>query len=85
MERYEKLYFKVKRGGSLKGKPFNAVYNEWKDTFGTPTDYYEQMIRKVEVLGVEFFKSKPIDDITEGDLYEMMGRLGENAGAIIPH
>ena len=77
MERYEKLYFKVKRGGSLKGKPFNAVYNEWKDTFGIPTDYYEQMIRKVEVLGVEFFKSKPIDDITEGDLYEMMGRLGK--------
>lgn len=77
LERYEELYFKVKRGGSLKGKPFNAVYNEWKNTFDTTTEYYEQMIRKVEVLGVALFKSKPIDEITEGDLYEMMGGLRE--------
>lgn len=75
LDRYEALYFKVKRGGSLTGKPFTAVYNEWKNTYDNPSDYDKTMIRKVEVLGVEFFKTKAIDDITEGDLFEMMKGL----------
>lgn len=75
LDKYEELYFKVRRGGTLKGKPFNTVYNEWKKTFYEPTQHDEQSIRKVEVLGLEFFKTKPIDEITEGDLHDMMETL----------
>ena len=75
LEKYEELYFKVKRGGSLNGKPFNVVFHDWKETFDNPNDYEEQLVGKVKKLGVGFFRSKPIDEITEGDLHEMMGSL----------
>ena len=77
LDRYEELYFKVRRGGSLKGKPFNSVFKEWKDTFNNPSVYDDQLVRKGEVLGLDFFKTKPIDEITEGDLHQMMSGLNK--------
>jgi len=79
VERYEDLYFKVRRGGALNGKPFKEVIQEFKDSFGaTMRDYDEQIIRRIEVLAVPFFKTKPIDEITENDLSEMMRGLDSN-------
>ena len=75
LAKYEELYFKVKRGGSLNGKPFKDVYQEWERSFDNPTDHQQGMIRKVEILAIEFLKSKPIDEITEGDLLDIMGEL----------
>jgi len=40
LDKYEELYFKVRKGGFLKGRPFNVVVKEWIDTFGkNPNDY----------------------------------------------
>jgi integrase len=76
LDRYEELYFKVRSGGFLKGRPFNVVAKEWIETFGTePGEYDKQLIRRVELLALPFFKSKSIDEITDGDLFEMMDSL----------
>jgi integrase len=76
LAKYEELYFKVRRGGFLKGRPFNVVVKEWTDTYGkTPNDYDMQLIRRVELLAVPFLQTKSIDEITEGDLFEMMESL----------
>ena len=76
LEKYEELYFKVKRGGSLSGIPFSTVFNEWKASFlSTETDHRTAQVRHVEILGLGFFKSKPIDEITDKDTFEMMEYL----------
>ena len=77
LDKYEELYFKVKRGGSLKGKSFKVVYEEycdWVDATKTQRtgDHNKQVKRKVEKYGLSFFKTKSVDDITEGDLIEFM-------------
>jgi len=74
--KYEELYFKVKRGGSLRGIPFSTVFNEWKTSYlTTNTTYQLAIVRHVEILGVGFFKTKPIDEITGKDTLEMMEYL----------
>ena len=78
VERYEELYFKVRRGGALKGKPFKDVVQEYKDSFGATVSlrgYNKDNIRRVELLADPFFKTKSIDEITESDLSEMMSEL----------
>ena len=51
LDRYEELYFKVKRGGTLKGKPFRAVCEEWKNSSfvlayeGTPSHLQSQILK----------------------------------------
>ena len=71
--KYEELYFKVKRGGSLRGIPFSTVFNEWKTSFlSENTTHRTYQVRHVEMLGLTFFKSKPIDEITDKDTFEMM-------------
>ena len=66
LAKYEELYFKVRRGGFLKGRPFNVVVKEWTDTYGkNPNDYDKQLIRRVELLAVSFLETKSIDEITE--------------------
>jgi len=76
LAKYEELYFKVQRGGFLRGRPFNVVVKEWTDTYGkNPNDYDKQLIRRVELLAIPFLKTKSIDEITKGDLFEMMESL----------
>jgi integrase len=80
LTKYEELYFKVRRGGFLKGKPFNVVVKEWIDTFGDNLKAADrQTIRRVEQLALPFHKTKSIDDISEGDLFEMMESLKNGA------
>ena len=43
--------------------------------FHEPSQHEIQLIRKLEVLGLEFFKTKLIDEIIEGDLHDMMETL----------
>ncbi len=75
-DRYEELYFKVKRGGALKGKPFNEVVKEYANSVGElPKRYYKENIRRLELLAVPFFNTKPVDEITESDLKDMMNTL----------
>ena len=58
LNEYEELYFKVKRGGSLKGIPFSKVFNEWKISFlSIKTPHKLLQVRQVETLGLDFFKS----------------------------
>jgi len=81
LEKYEELYFKVKRGGSLKGKPFATLYLEWVESFGTnPSSYNQEMMGKVERMGLVFFGKKPIDEITESDFHLFMGSLSGEDG-----
>ena len=78
LEKYEELYFKVKRGGSLRGMSFSSVFNEWKTSFlssSDGTDFKVAQVRQVEILGLSFFKTTPIDEITEKDTFEMMEYL----------
>ena len=76
VERYEELYFKVKRGGALKGKPFNEVVEEYANSVGKLRKrYYKETIRRLELLAVPFFDTKSIDEITESDLRDMMNTL----------
>jgi integrase len=76
LQKYEELYFKVKRGGSLKGIPFSKVFNEWKSSFlSIETPHKLLQVRQVETLGLGFFKSKPIDEISDKDVFEMMEYL----------
>jgi len=83
LNRYEELYFKVRRGGSIKGTPFSTVFKEWELSYvslaATPSnkEYREGTVRHVELLGLGYFKSKPIDEITDKDTYEMMDWLRE--------
>jgi len=77
LDRYEELYFKVRRGGTLKGKPFRAVFGEWKSSafvlaYEGTQSHLQAQILKVERIGVGFFGAKPIDEISEGDLEGMM-------------
>ena len=78
LQKYEELYFKVKRGGSLRGIPFSTVFKEWKTYFLSGSDkssHKSLQVRHVELLGLSFFKTKPIDEITEKDVFEMMEYL----------
>ena len=77
LDRYQDLYFKVRDGGSLNGKPFNEVYSEWLGYLelsksNKAKGYVQTITQKVRDSGLEYFKSKPIDEITEADLLEMM-------------
>jgi hypothetical protein len=76
LNEYEELYFKVKRGGSLNGIPFSKVFNEWKTTFlSVETTHKLLQVRQVETLGLGFFKSKPIDEISDKDTFVMIEYL----------
>lgn len=73
LEKYEELYFKVRRGGSLTGIPFTTVFKEWKiHHLSDPTRHKEFQVTQVEKLGVKYFKTKPIDEITDKHTLEMM-------------
>ena len=76
VEKYEELYFKVKRGGSLTGKPFTTLYLEWTESFGvSPSKYNQVLIGHLKRKAFDFFGRKPIDEITEADLNQFMGSL----------
>lgn len=76
LEKYEELYFKVKRGGSLTGKPFDALYSEWVESYGTDLSSYDQhMVDNVKRKALGFFRRKPIDEITERDFHQLMSSL----------
>tara|TARA_A100001015_G_scaffold236421_1_gene268587 strand:+ start:9135 stop:10412 length:1278 start_codon:yes stop_codon:yes gene_type:complete len=76
LDEYEKLYFKVQKGGSVKGKPFSKVYEEWKEhylaTATTSSQHRDTLVRYAKSCGLEYFKNKPIDEITEANLMDMM-------------
>ena len=81
---YEELYFKVRRGGSLQGKPFNLLFKEWCETYPTePHEYDLQMMRRIELSALPFFGKKSVDDITEADLNEVIRNLPDNASSTI--
>ena len=84
---YEELYFKVRRGGSLKGKPFDNLFQEWVETFPTePNDYDSEMIRKVEQTALVQFGKKSVDEITEGDLNALIRSIsGKASGTVRAH
>ncbi len=76
LEKYEELYFKVRKGGSLTGKPFVTLYSEWVESFGTNPSLNEQtMMDKGKRKALGFFGSKPIDEIKESDLHQLMDSL----------
>ena len=83
LERYQELYFKVRDGGSLQGKPFGEVYKEWCDyidiskTNVTPL-HRTSLKQRVRDTALKLFKNKPIDEITEGDLLDVMSFAKKN-------
>ena len=83
LDKYQELYFKVRDGGSLKGKPFSEVYKEWCDyidiskTNVTPL-HRTSLKQKVKDTALKLFKNKPIDEITEGDLLDVMSFAKKN-------
>jgi len=83
LDKYQELYFKVRDGGSLKGKPFSDVFTEWSEYLNVskPTvtkQHLSQIKRKVETTALVFFKNKPIDEITESDLMDLMVFVRKN-------
>jgi hypothetical protein len=59
LNEYEELYFKVKRGGSLKGIPFSKVFNEWKTTFLSVETTHKLLSVKSKSLTASTDKLKP--------------------------
>jgi integrase len=72
---YEELYFKVKAGGSLKSKTFGQVFDEWvmsqaKTGKTRNGGTWERTVRTLQVYAVDYFRSKPIAEITARDFLD---------------
>ena len=81
---YEELYFKVRRGGSLHGKPFNILFQEWVETYPTELNQYDsEMIKRVEQTALAQFGKKSVNEITEADLNEMIRNISGKASGTV--
>jgi integrase len=68
----------VDKGGSLQGKTVRQTYDEWLEylplvSMDKSEDYINETTSKVKRVCVDYFKTKPIGDITNTDVQEMMG------------
>ena len=84
LDRYFELKNKVDKGGSLQGITVRQVFDEWvrylpKVTQDRNPVYVKETILKVERVCVDYFKNKPIDEITNIDVREMFGTYQNNA------
>ena len=78
LDKYFELKNKVDKGGSLRGKTVKQTYEEWIEylplvSMDKSEDYINYTTSKVKRVCVDYFKSKPIGDITNTDAQEMMG------------
>jgi integrase len=78
LDKYFELKNKVDKGGSLRGKTVKQTYEEWLEylplvSMDKSEDYINDTTSKVKRVCVDYFKSKPIGDITNTDAQEMMG------------
>lgn len=69
---YEELYFKVKAGGSLKSKTFGQVFDEWLQSQAKTGKTrnggtWERTVQALKTYAVDYFRSKPIAEITSRD------------------
>lgn len=79
LDKYFELKNKVDKGGSLQGKTVKQTYDEWLEylplvTMNNSEEYINENSQKVKRVCVDYFKSKPIGDITNTDVQEMMGK-----------
>ena len=84
LDKYFELKNKVDKGGSLQGKTVRQVFDEWVKHLPLVTQdrskvYIKETILKVERVCVDYFKNKPISDITNTDVREMFGTYQNNA------
>ena len=88
MNKYEELYFKVKSGGTLLGKSFRDLFNEWKVHYPkisneTLPKYIEWSVNRVGNYPYHFFvevKDNPkVDTITPQDFEEYYIYRRENS------
>jgi integrase len=78
LDKYFELKNKVDKGGSLQGKTVKQTYDEWLEylplvSMDKSEDYINETTSKVKRVCVDYFKTKPIGDITNTDAQEMMG------------
>lgn len=69
---YEELYFKVKAGGSIKSKTFGQVFDEWVNSSAKTGKTrsggsWERTIKTLRVYAIDYFRSKPISEISSHD------------------
>lgn len=69
---YEELYYKVKAGGSLKTKTFGQVFDEWLESQAKTGKTrnggtWERTVQALKTYAVDYFRSKPIAEITSRD------------------
>ena len=89
IDQYFELQNKVNKGGSLQGVSVKQVYDRWVKTksflkVGRSEAYVEQQFTSVEKIAVKFFKNKPIEDITNQDVQEMMSWANEQEKPLRP-
>ena len=78
LDKYFELKNKVDKGGSLQGKTVKQTYDEWLEylpvvSMDKSEDYINETTSKVKRVCVDYFKTKPIGDITNTDAQQMMG------------
>ena len=79
LDKYFELKNKVDKGGSLQGKTVKQTYDEWVEylplvSMNNSEEYINENSQKVKRVCVDYFKSKPIGDITNTDAHEMMAK-----------
>ena len=77
LDKYFELKNKVDKGGSFRGKTVKQTYEEWLEylslvSMDKSEDYINDTTSKVKRVCVDYFKTKPIGDITNTDAQEMM-------------
>jgi integrase len=79
LNKFEELYFKVKSGGTLQGKSFKDLFNEWKEHYPKVSNeslpkYIEWSVNRVGKYPFDFFvdeKGNPkVDTLTQQDFEE---------------
>ena len=85
---YDELYNKVKSGGSLLGKSFKDLFNEWKDAYPKITnesrpEYIEWSVNRIGAYPLDFFtqvkKNPKVEMLSQRDFDEYYSYRRENS------
>ena len=86
LDRYFELKNKVDKGGSLKGKTVRQVFQEWTEylpmvSMDRSPQYIKETQDKVKRICVDYFKTKPMGEISTAEIQHMFGEYLNKAAA----